>query len=54
MAIVQAYKTGDKETAQKLCVVLLATKDNILTMLSSLQQAVRLQANEISPSGHGG
>jgi diguanylate cyclase (GGDEF)-like protein/PAS domain S-box-containing protein len=47
MAIVQACEEGDMETAQKLCGVLLATKDNILAMLSKLQQAVRLGLHDL-------
>jgi hypothetical protein len=47
MAIVQACEEGDKETAQKLCGVLLATKDNILAMLSKLQQVVRLGLHDM-------
>jgi EAL domain-containing protein (putative c-di-GMP-specific phosphodiesterase class I) len=45
MAIVQACEDGDKEAAQALCGALLVTKDKILAMLSSLQQAVRKEAH---------
>ncbi|BBO99593.1 EAL domain-containing protein [Sulfuriferula nivalis] len=52
VAIVQACEDGDKETAQRLCGVLLATKDGILGMMARLQQAVRLEVHDISIHPH--